>query len=204
MEKTLTLENFTDDVIQIPDILIKEVIEGKPYFYNNYKSVLNNLQNIESIMGCSSLQSTIIELILEILYIKIGRKKYRFLTGEIGHNLDKNNNLSYDIAIFDKNILTPDLINVHYVKVPPKTIIEIDVKIDLGNTTDLEYITAKTQKALQVGIEKIFWILTKTQKVIVAKANESWQIFDWDNSIELIDNQFFNIKALLEKEGVKF
>ena len=83
----------------IPESLIYEVIDGKPLYYEGYKDVLANKKTSEEIMGASGLQSFIIQYLLEVLYLKIGRKKYHFLTNEIGTHLDKNNNLSGDIYI---------------------------------------------------------------------------------------------------------
>lgn len=192
------------ETISIADFLIKEVIEGKPYYYKNYKSAINNAENIETIKCINSLQSLVISLVLSVLYEKIGRKKYRFLSSELGHHLDNNNNLSYDVAIFEKSVLKAEMIDVHYVKVAPKVVVEVDVRIDLENTSDLEYIDAKTQKVLDAGTEKLIWIFTKTQKVIIAAPNQNWEILNWNKDIELIDNQMINIQKLLEAEGVLF
>ncbi|NJN77872.1 MAG: Uma2 family endonuclease [Saprospiraceae bacterium] len=153
-------------------------------------------------MGSSSLRSIIIELILDVLFTQVGRKKYRFLSSELGHNIDKSNNLSYDIAIFEKTVLTAEMIDVHHVKIAPKIVIEIDVRIDLENTSDLEYIDAKTQKVLDAGTEKLIWIFTKTQKIIIAEPDKNWEIVFWNKSIQLIDNQFINIHDLLKEEGI--
>ena len=141
---------------------------------------------------------------MDVLFTQIGRKKYRFLSSELGHHLDKHNNLSYDIAIFEKSVLKGEMIDVHYVKVAPKVVVEVDVRIDLENTSDLEYIDAKTQKVLDAGTEKLIWIFTKTQKIIIAAPNQNWEILNWNKDFELIDNQLINIQKLLEAEGVLF
>lgn len=203
MENVLTIESRKDEMRHIPDMLIKEVINGKPYYYKNYQSVLNNLLNAESIMGCSTLQSLIIDLLLDIFYTNIGRKQYLFLSGEIGHNIDKHSNLSYDIAVFNRNVMMANMIDTHYSKVAPKLIIEVDVRIDTDEKiSDLEYINIKTQKVLTAGTERIIWILTKTRKIMIAEPNQNWVFVDWNKDIELIDGVLFNIGELLKKEGI--
>lgn len=187
----------------IPESLIYEVIDGKPLYYEGYKDVLANKKTIEEIMGTSGLQSFIIQYILEILYTKIGRKKYHFLTNEIGTHLDNKNNLSGDIYIYDKAQLTPDKINTHYLTIPPKIAIEIDIRVDLSDEKDFGYVFTKTHKLLDFGAEKILWIFTKHQKVMIATKDQDWLTKDWNQEIELVENEFFNIGQFLNDEGVK-
>ena len=73
--------------------------------------------------------------------------------------------------------------------VPPKIVFEIDVKIDVANENGLGYINAKTEKLLAYGTELIIWVLTKQQKLIMARPNEKWQIMKWDETLELINNR---------------
>ena len=37
---------------KIPDYLIKEVMDGIPFYYKGYKDVLNKTKTKEEIMGC--------------------------------------------------------------------------------------------------------------------------------------------------------
>jgi len=138
-----------------------------------------------------------------VLYLKIGRKKYHFLTNEIGTHLDKNNNLSGDIYIYDKETLSPDKINTHYVEVAPKIAIEIDIRIDLSDEKDFGYVFTKTHKLLDFGVEKVFWIFTKHQKVMVATKDQDWLTKNWNQEIELLDGEYFNIGQFLADEGVE-
>jgi len=186
----------------IPESLIYEVIDGKPFYYEGYKDVLANKKTSEEIMGASGLQSFIIQYLLEVLYLKIGRKRYHFLTNEIGTHLDKNNNLSGDIYIYDKETLSPDKINTHYVEVAPKIAIEIDIRIDLSDEKDFGYVFTKTHKLLDFGVEKVLWIFTKHQKVMVATKDQDWLTKNWSQEIELLDGEYFNIGKFLADEGV--
>lgn len=186
----------------IPESLIYEIMDGRPLYYKGYKDVLTNKKTSEEIMGASGLQSFIIQYLLEVLYLKIGRKKYHFLTNEIGTHLDKGNNLSGDIYIYEKNVLSPDKINTRYVEVAPKIAIEIDIRIDLSDEKDFGYVFTKTHKLLDFGVEKVFWIFTKYQKVMVATKDQDWLTKNWNQGIELLDGEYFNIGKFLTDEGV--
>ncbi|MER0440617.1 Uma2 family endonuclease [Emticicia sp. W12TSBA100-4] len=187
----------------IPESLIYEIIDGKPFYYDGYKDVLANKKTSEEIMGASGLQSYIIYYLLKVLYAKLDDRKYRFLTNEIGTHLDKNNNLSGDIYIYDKQTLSPDKINTHYVEVAPKIAIEIDIRIDLSDEKDFGYVFTKTHKLLDFGVEKVLWIFTKHQKVMVATKDQDWLTKNWNQEIELLDGEYFNIGKFLADEGVE-
>jgi Uma2 family endonuclease len=187
----------------IPKSLIYEVIDGKPLYYEGYKDVLANKKTSEEIVGASGLQSYIIYYLLKVLYAKLDDRKYRFLTNEIGTHLDKINNLSGDIYIYEKSKLSPDKINTHYIEVAPKIAIEIDIRIDLSDEKDFGYVFTKTHKLLDFGVEKVFWIFTKHQKVMVATKDQDWLTKNWNQEIELLDGEYFNIGQFLADEGVE-
>ena len=187
----------------IPNALIYEIMDGKPLYYEGYKDVLANKKTNEEIMGASGLQSFIIQYLLEILYLKVGRKKYHFLSNEIGTHLDTRNNLSGDVYIYEKAKLPPEKINTHYIDVPPKIAIEIDIRIDLSDEKDFGYVFTKTHKLLDFGVEKVLWIFTKHQKVMVATKDQDWLTKNWNQEIALLDNEYFNIGKFLAEEGIK-
>ncbi|MCE7042919.1 Uma2 family endonuclease [Dyadobacter sp. CY312] len=187
----------------IPDSLIYEVMDGEPLYYRGYKDVLNNKKSLDDIMGSSGLQSFIIQYILEILYVKVGRKIYHFLTNEVGTHLGKKDNLSGDVYVYEKSKLTPAEINEKYINIPAKIAVEIDSKIDISKDRDLDYVNIKTQKLLNFGVEKVIWIFTGSQKVMVSEQGKDWLTKDWNQDIELLDGHFFNICQYLKEEGVK-
>ena len=189
-------------VKEIPEALVYEIIDGRKLYYKGYKDVLSKKKKIEDIMGASGLQSFIIQYILGILYIQVGRKDYHFLTNEVGSHLSHKTNLSGDIYIFDKNSLSANKINVNYIDIPPKIAIEIDIRIDLTDEKDFDYTFTKTQKLLDFGVEKVIWIFSKMNKVVIATKDEDWIVRDWNKDIELIDGQLFNIGEYLKNEGV--
>ncbi len=189
---------------KVPDYLVYEIMDGKPIYYKGYQEVLKKKKTLDDIIGCSSLQSVLIEYILGICFANLDRSKYRFLTNEIGNHLDKGNNLSSDIAIYDKTVLTPDKINLHYPDVPAKILMEVDTKADLSEVGAAAYFHKKTQKLLNFGVEKVIWIFTASQKITISERNASaWKTVDWDQDIELLEGHFFNIAKYLEAEGIK-
>ncbi|USJ35295.2 Uma2 family endonuclease [Dyadobacter fanqingshengii] len=197
LPKTISAEN-------IPDVLIHEIIDGIPLYRKGYRDVLAKTKTVEDIMGCSSLQFFIIDYILGILYPSIDRQKYIIATNEAGLHLDKRNNLSGDIMIFDKDVLTIDKIDTHYSKVHPKVSIEIDLDVELETFTENGYITIKTQKLLGFGTDKVIWFLTKPKSVMIATKDGEWQTFSWDHDIEILDGITCNVGKYLKDKGSEF
>jgi hypothetical protein len=187
----------------IPQALIYEIIDGQELYYKGYKDVLSKKKKIEDIMGSSTLQGYIIFYLLKICYRFLDENKYIFLTNESGIHLEKSNNLSSDISIFDKSILTPNQVNENYAEVAPKVVIEVDIKIHLSMEDDFAYINTKTKKLLEFGVEKVIWILSKPKSIVIATKDEDWIIRDWNKDSELLDGQIFNIGEYLKKEGIE-
>ncbi len=191
------------DTPEIPTYFVKEVLDGVPLYYKGYKEVLNNNKTLEDIMGSSSLQAIIVSYLMKVLIKQLDDRTYYFLTNEIGSHISLKNNLSHDIAIFDKTVLTPDKINKHYSDVPAKVIIEVDVNIEAEKPLDWDYLSKKTETVFAFGTEKVIWILTESKKVIVAQPSQDWLIIDWNKDIELLDGQHFNIGTYLASEGIQ-
>ncbi|WP_020595509.1 hypothetical protein [Spirosoma panaciterrae] len=187
---------------KIPDYLVYEVMDGKPIYYKGYQSVLNKTKTLEDIMGCSSLQAELVSYLLRIIFRVFDEKKYRVLTNEIGSHIDIRNNLSNDIAIYDKAVLTADKINKKYPDVPPKIAIEIDTEADTSELTGFGYTYKKSKKLLDFGVERIIWIMIGTKTVTVMEPNRDWQVREWDTDIELMDGHTFNIARYLAEEGI--
>lgn len=188
---------------RIPDKLVYEKIGGKPVYYKGYKEVINLEKQIEEIMGSSELQVAIIDLLLNFLYKNLDQKQFKAFTNEIGLHIDTNNNISADIAIFDRDTFFSKKPQTKYTTVAPKIIFEIDTKADLSNFDDImDYYQVKTKKIFKFGVEKVFWILTKNKQIIEAVPNDNWLIKDWDKEIILFDNLSFSIDQLLKNEGI--
>lgn len=186
----------------IPDSLIYETIDGKPFYRKGYREVLNKNKTLEEIMASSSLQGVVISHILRIFFKLLDENQYHILTNEIGVHIEHKNNLASDIGVYDKKVLTPEKINVHLPDVPAVLFVEVDIKAELEDTTETGYIRLKTQKLLDFGAEKVIWILTKPRQVIIATPGGKWQLLDWDLDIELFQGHNFNIGQYLKNEGI--
>jgi hypothetical protein len=200
---TATLERRTRTRV-IPQALVYEVLDGKPFYYKNYKEVLSKKKTLEEIMGCSTLQAELISYIMEMFFttVKPFNNQYRIYCNEIGSHIDHRNNLSNDIAIFEKSVLTPDKINTKYAEVPAKVVIEIDIKADLSDPEDSGYVYRKTQKLLDFGTEKVIWIFTLCGKILIAEQGQDWITRSWDKDVELMAGYSFNIENHLRQEGI--
>lgn len=202
MPLPITKDESSKPKRKIPDYLIYEVMDGKPIYYKGYKSVLNKSKTLEDIMGRSSLQAELVTYLLRIVLRAFDEKKYRVYTNEIGSHIDRNNNLSNDIAIFDKAVLTADKVNRNYPDVPPKIAIEIDTEADTSELTGFGYVYKKSKKLLDFGVERIIWIMINTQTVTIMEPGRDWQVREWNTDIELTDGHTFNIARYLDEEGI--
>ena len=195
----VSVENNTE--VSIPERLVHEELNGRKLYRKGYKHVINQTKTIEEIMGCSSLQGIIISVILSYLYRNVEDEGYEIITNEIGLHVSLGNNLSSDIILYDAKDAKNYQFDLHYFNVAPKMVIEVDVKIDLENISDVDYIADKTQTLFGFGVERVIWIFTKKRKVILAQPNQDWIIRDWARDFELIEGHAINILALIEKKG---
>lgn len=187
---------------KIPASLIYEEIDGVPYYYRGYRAVVSRQKTKEDIMGASALQSAVVSLLIHILYKYLPFDDYLIATNEPGLHLRKGNNLSNDIAVFDQSTL-PTPLDDKYFSVPPKVVIEVDVKIDLpANVSETEYVYDKTQKMLDFGVAKVIWILTRTRRTLIAEPNERWILTNWDDTVEVMPGCSFELNPLLRSKNV--
>jgi Uma2 family endonuclease len=142
--------------------------------------------------------------IAKVLFQFIDEDIYFVLINEAGVNLDHKNNLANDLAIYDKEVLKPSMISTKYTDVPPKIAIEIDVKAEYEDLTELGYIYKKTQKLLNFGVEKVIWIITSVGKVTVSTQEKNWETMDWNKDVEIMDGHSFNVADYLKKQGVEY
>ncbi len=186
----------------VPSYLIYEVMDGKPLYYRGYRNVLKGNQTFEEIMGASTLQGLIIFYLNRILFSSIDDDQFYIFSSESGVHINHRSNFANDIALYDPKLLTPDKISKKYADIPPKIVFEIDIDAELEEMTETGYIYKKTRKLLDFGTEKVFWVLTAAQVVIVAD-RERIETFDWNRSIEIMEGINFNIGEYLKKKGVE-
>jgi len=190
-------------VKKVPKFLVAEILDGQPIYYKGYQEVLNGSKTLEEIMGSSSLQAFLIGFILKTLYKNLDDQKYLIFTNEAGLHLDKGSNLSGDILIYERDSLPITNINENYFSLPPKIVIEVDINIDTASLGTEGYVHNKTKKLLDFGVEKVIWVTTPAKTVLIARANEDWQIKDWNKDIDILEQVQINIGAYLNEQGLK-
>lgn len=186
---------------QIPSYLIYETLNGRPLYRKGYKEVLAKRKTPGEIMGCSDLQAIIVSALHLYLGNHINRKAYWVVTNEPGLHIQLGDNLSNDIAVYEKEKVT---VKGKFFDVAPKVVVEVDIKVDLEAFPAMEqdYIYEKTQAMLNFGTERVIWITTKSRKVFVATKDEPWITLNWDATIPVLDAVTLNVAAILTEEGV--
>lgn len=180
----------------VPDYLIYEMDEGKPIYYHGYQDVLDGKKTLEQIISESVLQSWLKSLIITLINNSLP-KGYFATVGEMGLTLGKKSWRGLDISIFKAENFYP---TEEYSKLPPEIVIEIDTKayIETAASTT-SYHNRKTQQLLDFGVQKVIWIFTGDEKVMVAAKGQDWITSNWNKTIEVIENITLNIHEMLEK-----
>jgi len=192
--------------VATPDDLLYEQLNGRALYRRGFRDVLAHKKTVEEIMGSSSLQA----FVISILFTEITRHlpdDYLAFTSESGLHLGHGDNLANDIAIF----LLADIKKVDetYFSIPPKIVIEVDVKINLddqGFMSPTDYVNIKTQKMLDFGVERVIWITTAyaARKVMVAEPNNDWILTNWDSEIDVAPGCRLSLETLIEKRGLGY
>ncbi len=190
--------------LNVPKNLIYEILQGKPIYYKGYRDVVAGTKKISDIMGSSGLQSFLVTYLILLIGRFIDDSKYILLSSEAGLHLDKRNNLAGDILLFEAEKLPIDAIGEHYIDVPPRIVIEVDIIADPESMHPDTYLFTKTQKLLDFGVEKVIWITTPTQKVTIATPYADWQVKNWNEDVEILDGLTFNIGKYLTSKGSSF
>ncbi|GAB4022481.1 Uma2 family endonuclease [Spirosoma koreense] len=188
----------------IPSYLIYETLNGRPLYRRGYRDVIAGKKKPAEIMGSSSLQAMLVSLIHGFLFSHVNRKRYLLATNESGIHLEKGNNLSNDIAIFDRS--TGLTLTDKYFNVPPRIAIEVDVRIEPAEFEGKEsgYVYEKTERLLDFGVERVIWILTEPKKIFVATKASPWLTQNWDADVPVLDDVIMNLAALLTEEDIQF
>ncbi len=190
----------------IPESLVRETVEGIPFYYPGFRGVLNKTKKLEEIMSDSGLQAYLKDLIGDLIKAQIDRKFFIVIAGEVGSHLDNRNNFGLDIAIYDRQVLTNDKITTKFVDVPPKIVLEIDVNVQMGpdSTGNLfeQYMVPKIQQLFAFGTERVFWVFTKTRTILMATEAGQWSFPKWDSDLEIMPGVTVNIARLIEEEGL--
>ena len=201
----MTATNVLEEkkVFYVPQKLIYEELNGRKLYRRGYQNVLNKTKTIEETIGCSSLQGIIISILLRYLYAHTNENEYEIITNEIGLHVSLGNNLSSDIILYNAEEARQYAFDDHYFNVAPKMVIEVDVKIDLENTTAVDYLTEKNKTLFNFGVERIVWIFTEDKKIVLATPNKDWIVSDWSNDFTLLEGHLVNLEKMILKKGYK-
>lgn len=186
----------------IPASLIFEELDGRPLYRKGYKKVLENNLSPEEVMGCSFLQAFITTAVCSCVKEMLKGKPYWVIGNEAGLHVSHGNNLSNDVAVFDKASIK-NVFSKKYPDVPPKIVIEVDVKIEAGQFPSAEdYISRKSEKMIEFGTERVIWILTEDRKIMVMDRSREWSAYEWNEMVPIFDQYQFCLNDLLKEEGV--
>ncbi len=193
---------------QIPDTLLYEEFGGRKYYRRGYRLVLSGLKNESEIMGSSVFQSLIVTAIIFYLKTILPRKQYWVQSSEAGLHLEHAKNLANDIAIVEKSQLE-DPRSLKYNDVPPKFVIEVDIKIDPKDYSDepavgsdMDYVLQKSEQLLDFGVEGVAWILTPSRKTLLFRPDHPLEVYDWTKEVPLFGEFDFCLQRILEEEGI--
>ncbi|HCR48489.1 MAG TPA: hypothetical protein PLL64_05280 [Rhodothermales bacterium] len=56
----------------------------------------------------------------------------------------------------------------------------------------------KTQDLLDFGVERMIWILTRSQKIYVAEPNKPWMVVDWYTPVHVLSHVSIILADILE------
>ncbi len=182
----------------IPKHLIYEMVDGKPIYYKGYKEYLQGQKQIEELMGSSYLQSLIITKLVYLLMSNLG-DSYQVLTNEVGLQFKDKGWRAADIAILETEKLKDFSPTNKYLSIVPKIVIKIDTKAELEEVKDSSgYFHQKTDELLNFGVEKVIWIFTDSKKIMIAEKDKNWQIHNWDQAVDLLNELSFSVEELVE------
>ena len=185
----------------IPDTLVYEMQNGEPVYYAGYRDYLNGIKPIEEIRTSNLIQSMIISRLMFMLQLNLS-DEYEVLTNELGIQFEKKAWRAADMAI----VKTADIEQVETknkcLRFAPEIVIEIDTKAELSDLKNpLNYYQEKTDELLAFGIKKVVWIFSETEKIMVARAGEKWEISNWTEDIEIMEGVVVNIANLLKNKN---
>lgn len=187
---------------QVPSDLIHEVIDGKPLYRKGWQAVLGGKKTIEEIMASSTLQGAVVGHLLRKVFIRYDETNYFVLTNEPGIHLNRRHNYAGDILVFDKKVLPPSAIDVHFAKVPALLHLEVDIKVDVEEWGEMRYIAEKTKQLLAFGTQKIVWVFTQSRTYLVAEPNQPWQTFGWETPLDLGEGVKIDLDAWIKDSGI--
>ena len=187
------------EVKEIPQTLVYEMVDGKPIYYRGYLDVLAGKKQLEEVRGSSILQAYIVTQLIFLLGRHLDPQKYLVFGNELGILFGPKSWRSLDIAVFKQETLKGVPFNNQYVEKPPQVVIEIDTKANIDEKTSFsDYHQQKTDQLLDFGVEKVVWIFTENEKVMIAENGKDWITSGWNKEIELLAGVPANIGEIVK------
>jgi len=175
----------------IPKTLVYEEMDGVPIPYKNFHKVLLSTATPEEISGSSVSQTIVVTAILRYLFRHLDEKKYWIVTNEAGFHLSKGNNLSADIALFDRSTSPMDPRNFFYADFPPLVVIEVDIRADLSEfASPTDYYRKKSRKLKKFGVERVVWVNTGSETVMF---DDQLTAHSWDDAFAVTSDLHLSV-----------
>jgi Uma2 family endonuclease len=208
MAKTLVAERHPNPskaaVLNIPENLVYEVLNGKPIYFRDYKSVLNHEKTLDDVMATGRLQTLIINAVQEHLILNHRQAGLKYLSNEVRIHISLNSNFSCDLAAIDKTLLAASEDDTKYYNFPPEFVIEVDTNGDFSDSAFESYLFEKSRKLLDFGVKKVFWILTASQTVTIGRFDSDiWTTQLWHKPIEIFEGHPLILQELFLENGIK-
>ncbi len=186
-------------VKHIPQTLVYEMVDGDPIYYRGYEEVLRGEKKREEIMGSSVLQGRIVAKLILWLGRYLDLAKYEVITSEVGLQLGKGSWRNLDLAIVEKSRIQGDIDSTEYLKVPPKVVIEVDIKAHFEDLSQpMGYWEQKVDQLLDFGVEKVIWVFTDSKRILIAEKDQDWILCNWDKEVAVLDEVVVRVDELLE------
>ncbi len=182
-------------VLKVPDYLIYEVSKGKPIYYKGYKDVINKTKTFEEITKESKLQAGLKARLTLLIGFALIQKGFEIATGELGLNISKTDKRGADLAIFKAENWSWE---GKFSDLPPEIIIEIDVRAEMEDQTEMDYVQGKIKDYLAFGVGKVIWIFTKEKLVFIATSQLPWLTYDWSTEVEVVEGVKFRLDDLVK------
>ncbi|MBK9014109.1 MAG: hypothetical protein IPM82_08460 [Saprospiraceae bacterium] len=100
------------------------------------------------------------------------------------------------------SVLTPDLVDIHYVNVPAKIFIEVDIRADVEDLGETGYITLKTNELFKFGRRRSSGFCQGLKSHRRAKNGENQGTWVGIEDTEVLDGVTFNIGKYLAQKGI--
>ena len=83
-----------------------------------------------------------------------------------------------------------------------KNVIKIELSSEETSMTIPEYVERKVDRLLEFGVQKVIWVFTATQNVLVSEPGKPPVRYDWKDDIPLWETHTVNIGAYLRKKRI--